>query len=366
MDCGTHAWSTDSQLIAYGCWGQDKAVIYVTGPAETGSSRLLLESPEELGSEVRGFTADNSHVLVGQFGPEGKREFISVAVDGDDPSSNFERVTMDDEPSNWPLPTHDGRWMLYFSRDTGRRELYIREIVDDHSVGPRSSLGLEADLAWWSHVHGNGTYSGSDDFYMGLGQTLNAVTTRAPTVQQITRQVLPALKQTLDGTNNRDIVGAVMVAMAKIGRDHPDFDILEIMAARLHSGDQEIRETAEADVMHAGVDAECLEGFQIDLLNVQRSGFENDLKLVVLVQPHRIVAVTPIDRPSRRLAVRDPPGLGTEHAKEGVGVHRPRADLDVVGLLQHATLLAPEALNRKQQVLERHERSSAPPANMWT
>jgi hypothetical protein len=157
-DCGTLAWSTDSQLIAYGCSGQDKAVIYVTGPAEAGSSRLLLEYPEKLGGSVRGFTADSSHVLVGRFGPEGKRELISVAVDGDDPSSNFERVTMDDEPSGWPLPTHDGRWMLYFSRDTGRRELYIREIIDDHSVGPRSSLGLEADLAWWSHVHGNGTY----------------------------------------------------------------------------------------------------------------------------------------------------------------------------------------------------------------
>jgi HEAT repeat protein len=146
-------------------------------------------------------------------------------------------------------------------------------IPGSSSTTPRGGAPLLADVTrwkfWWEFnkdrfiglkeaVHGNGTFSGSDDFYMGLGQTLNAVTTLAPTVEQIKRQILPALKQTLDGTKNRDIVGAVMVAMAKIGRDHPDFDILEIMAARLNSGDQEIRETAALSMgisqMIGGVD----------------------------------------------------------------------------------------------------------------
>jgi serine/threonine protein kinase len=158
MDCGTHTWSPDSQRIAYACSGQDTVAIYVTSPTETGSSRLLLEYPEEIGGQIVGFSADSSQVFVWRFGPEGKREIVSVAVEGTDPSSNFERMSTDDEAENRPDTSRDGHWLLYFSRDTGRRELYVREIVNGHTLGPRRSIGLDADLAWWSNVRTAGMY----------------------------------------------------------------------------------------------------------------------------------------------------------------------------------------------------------------
>ena len=67
--------------------------------------------------------------------------------------------------------------------------------------------------------------------------------TLAPTARQIDDEVLPALAKML-GTDQRDMVSGALIALAKVGRDHKDFRILDLMAAKLRSGDQEIRETA--------------------------------------------------------------------------------------------------------------------------
>ncbi len=158
MDCSNFLWSTDSRLIAYGCSGQTTTVIYVTDPAGAGSTRKLVEYPADIGASLVGFTADNSHVLALRTGAQGRRELVSIAVDGGDPASNMVLVTTDDEPGPNPQASRDGRWLSYFTTDTGRRELYVREILDDHTLGPRRSVGIEAELAWWSHVHRNDTY----------------------------------------------------------------------------------------------------------------------------------------------------------------------------------------------------------------
>jgi len=171
MDCDTFAWSTDSRLIAYGCSGQETAAVYVTDPADTGSSRLLLEYPEEQSGVVVGFTSDNSHILMGRRGTDGELELVSIAVDGTDPSANAKEVETEDELSIDLLGSRDGRWLLYFSRDTGRREPYVREIVGDDSLGPRRSLGLDADVMWWSHTSGDGTY----ELHFSRDQRLHAL-----------------------------------------------------------------------------------------------------------------------------------------------------------------------------------------------
>jgi HEAT repeat protein len=93
-------------------------------------------------------------------------------------------------------------------------------------------------------IHGERTITGSDSFYMGPGLRESTTETVKPTEADIVRDVLPALKELIDRTAQRDIVSSVLVAMGKVGRNHPDFEILPIMAAELTSGDQEIRETA--------------------------------------------------------------------------------------------------------------------------
>jgi len=50
----------------------------------------------------------------------------------------------------------------------------------------------------------------------------------------------------------------------------------------------------EADVVRQRVDTESLERLQVDLLHVKWRGLEDHLVLVVLVEAHRVVAVTPI------------------------------------------------------------------------
>ncbi len=56
--------------------------------------------------------------------------------------------------------------------------------------------------------------------------------------------ILPALRKAREVNDNRDLQTACMIAIAKIGMDHPDFEILPLLEKRLRRGDQEVRETA--------------------------------------------------------------------------------------------------------------------------
>ncbi len=93
-------------------------------------------------------------------------------------------------------------------------------------------------------IHASVTSTGSDVFYMGGSRRRLGRDTMKPTEADVVHRVLPALKRAIDSTDQRDIVSSCMVALAKIGLDHPDFRLLEVMRDRLPSRDQEIRETA--------------------------------------------------------------------------------------------------------------------------
>ena len=93
-------------------------------------------------------------------------------------------------------------------------------------------------------VHTATTVTGSDEFFMGGSRIVAAVDTIMPAESDVTHIILPALKRALDGSDQRDIVSSCLVAMAKIGRDHPEFSILDCMRPHLRSKDQEVRETA--------------------------------------------------------------------------------------------------------------------------
>ncbi len=128
--------------------------------------------------------------------------------------------------------------------------------------GPRTGGPVEADLTawqfWWEFnkdaylglkraLRTSSPVSGSDVYFMGQGQgSAEALDTQIPTERVILEEVLPALLSASQGTDNRDIVGACLVALAKIGKDHEGRNLLLLPAlrARLASHDQEIRETA--------------------------------------------------------------------------------------------------------------------------
>lgn len=81
-------------------------------------------------------------------------------------------------------------------------------------------------------------------------------------------------------------------------------------------------------------------------------GFEDDLKLGVELEAVWVFAVTPVIGADGRLDVRHVPWFGSEHAQEGVGVHRPCTDLGVVGLGDEASVGGPEVLKFEDDGLE--------------
>ncbi len=108
----------------------------------------------------------------------------------------------------------------------------------------------------------------------------------------------------------------------------------------------------KADVVLARIDAERLERLEIEFLRVAWVGLEDDLILGVLLKAVGVLAVTPVIGADRRLDVRHVPRFGSEHAQEGVGIHRPCADLGVVRLGDQASVRCPEVLEFEDDFLE--------------
>ncbi len=114
-------------------------------------------------------------------------------------------------------------------------------------------------LYWWEFnkdpfirlkdaVQEGGPQTGSDDFYLGGSRRSDAKDSMKPTTEQILGEILPALKKAIDSTDNHDINSSCMVAMAKIGTDHPDFKLIGVFTPRLKKASQEIRETAALSI----------------------------------------------------------------------------------------------------------------------
>jgi HEAT repeat protein len=123
----------------------------------------------------------------------------------------------------------------------------------------RGGAALTDDLTRWSYwwefnkdpflrlkdaIHAGGVSTGSDVFYLGGTRREDATDVLKPSRSTVINEILPALKRALEATTDRDITSSCIVAMAKIGEDHPNFKVLPILEERLKSHDQEIRETA--------------------------------------------------------------------------------------------------------------------------
>jgi len=100
------------------------------------------------------------------------------------------------------------------------------------------------------------------------------------------------------------------------------------------------------------------EALKVEVDYVRRSGLDYHLVLVVVLKAVGVLAVPSVGRPARRLHVGDAPGLRAEHAQTGRWIHRPGADLYVVGLLNNATVLRPESFQTEDYLLEVHNYSS--------
>ena len=74
--------------------------------------------------------------------------------------------------------------------------------------------------------------------------------------------ILATLRRAMKSTNNIDIITACMVAMAKVGMDHPEFKLKDVFKPYLKSNNQEVRETA---ALALGIAAQT-ESDELDIL----------------------------------------------------------------------------------------------------
>lgn len=145
------------------------------------------------------------------------------------------------------------------------------------TTGGRRGAQIDEDLTtwnfWWEFnkdpfirlrdtVLSGGPQTGSDDFYLGATRRSTAKDSLRPTQEQIMGEILPALKKAIDSTDQRDINSSCMVAMAKIGKDHPDFKLVDVFTPRLKKADQEVRESAALAIGIAAIAGES----EVDLL----------------------------------------------------------------------------------------------------
>ncbi len=92
--------------------------------------------------------------------------------------------------------------------------------------------------------------------------------------------------------------------------------------------------------------------FEVELLNALGWRLQDDLELRVAEEAVGVFAVAAVGGAARGLRVGDADGSGAEDAQEGVRRHGAGADFEVVGLLEDAAVLGPEALQGEEQLLE--------------
>jgi hypothetical protein len=107
-----------------------------------------------------------------------------------------------------------------------------------------------------------------EDDLLGARRALHArVAVQRPTDDDLDK-VAQALARRLTTTTSRDVVSGCTVALAKIGRDSPDWRLLDLFSPLLASNDQERRETAALAIGIAGkpnaAESEALHGLVLD------------------------------------------------------------------------------------------------------
>src|SRR5579872_5856763 len=154
------------------------------------------------------------------------------------------------------------------------------------------------------------------------------------------------------GTHGIEIKSAALLEVGELRDLQPVEHDLPAYAPRTASGPLPVV-FFELEVVLLQIDAHGLERFEIELLHVDRRWFEDQLKLCVLEEAIRILSVAAIGGPSGGLGIADFVRFWSEHAEKCFRSHGASSDLDIVGLLQNAATLGPEALEAEEQFLKR-------------
>src|SRR3989442_14292942 len=67
-----------------------------------------------------------------------------------------------------------------------------------------------------------------------------------------------------------------------------------------------------------------------------------------------VFSIPPVRRPPAGLHVGRAPGVGAQHLEKRGRMERPRADFQVIGYVDDATLVGPKAMQGEKQILKGH------------
>ena len=159
MDCSQVAWSTRSNLLAWTCQDNKEQQMLV-GPADGATAAkvvLRVAAPSSL--DPVGFTADDSRVLAQRHDAPGRSDLVAVALGGGEgASAEGQVVAVDEKELQAPCTSHDGRLLAYYTNETGRTEVYVRELRADGQVGARIPVVNDGTGLMWAKTVRNGSY----------------------------------------------------------------------------------------------------------------------------------------------------------------------------------------------------------------
>jgi hypothetical protein len=110
--------------------------------------------------------------------------------------------------------------------------------------------------------------------------------------------------------------------------------------------------------MIKGIDAKGLQTIEVDFLNVERRRFDDDLILIIVLEAIGILTISTIGWTARWFNISHPPWLRAQDPEEGCRVESPGTYLNIIRLLNHTSLICPESLKGKDQLLKIHPSSS--------
>ena len=113
----------------------------------------------------------------------------------------------------------------------------------------------------------------------------------------------------------------------------------------------------EPDVVLSRVDAEMRQALQVERLNLVGRRFKDNLVLVVVLHPVRIVPVPAVSRAPAGLRIGRLPGLRTQRPQKRGRVEGSGSHFQIVGLMNDAALVSPIAVEGEDQLLEGHSSS---------
>ncbi len=106
--------------------------------------------------------------------------------------------------------------------------------------------------------------------------------------------------------------------------------------------------------MHGCVNAERFQTVEIQVLNIVGRRFQDYLKLIIVLEAKRVLAVAAVSGPAARLHVSRPPRFRPERAQKRSRMKGARPHGRIIGLHNRAALTRPVMLERQYQILEIH------------